>query len=355
MPRSGFCQRAEAAAVTEDSMFAFPVLIGDIGGTNSRFAVVPQPGRAHVPLPRLLTASTPEPVEAIRDALSHYSGPPPRSAMIAVANRVDSPVVRLTNADWTIDAGAIGRALGLGRVVLVNDYTPVAASAITFAPKDEGPARIGPDVPAGPGPRLVLGPGTGLGAGALAPVADRLAILASEAGHMELGPTEEDEFRLWPHLERVGGRITAEVVLSGPGLCRLCHALAALRDETNPLATPPEVLRAWREQHSSLAGAALALFARLLGRFAGDLALALEATGGVYIAGGIPPRITDLLNSGGFRAAFEKKAPHQAWAAHVPTFVITDPDPALRGLAVLVSEPERFTFQFREWAANRSA
>jgi glucokinase len=303
----------------------------------------------------MLTASTPDPVEAIRGTLSHYGGPPPRSAMIAVANRVDGPVVRLTNADWTIDAGAIGHALGLSRVALVNDYTPVAASAGTFAPDDEGLARIGPDVRPGPGPRLVVGPGTGLGAGALAPVADRLAILASEAGHMDLGPAEDDEFRLWPHLERVGGRITAEVVLSGPGLCRLCHALAVLREETNPLVTPPDVLRAWREQRSSLAGAALEVFARLLGRFAGDLALALEATGGVYIAGGIPPRIADLLDGGGFRAAFEKKWPHDAWAARVPTFVITDPDPALRGLSVLVSEPERFVFQFREWVARASA
>jgi glucokinase len=340
--------------VTEDSTFAFPVLIGDIGGTNSRFAVVPQRGAAYISLPRMLTACTPDPVDAIRDTLSHYSGPPPRSAMIAVANRVDGPVVRLTNADWTIDAGAIGAALGLSRVALVNDYTPVAASAVTFGPTEDGLVRIGPDVPSGPGPRVVVGPGTGLGAGMVAPVADRLAILASEAGHMELGPAEDDEFRLWPHLERVGGRVTAEVVLSGPGLCRLCHALADLRDETNPLVTPPDVLRAWREERSNLAGAALELFARLLGRFAGDLALALEATGGVFIAGGIPPRITDVLNGGGFRAAFEKKAPHQAWAARVPTFVITDPDPALRGLTVLVTEPARFVFRFREWTARPS-
>jgi len=335
-------------------MFAFPVLIGDIGGTNSRFAVLPERGHAYIALPRVPTASTPDPLDAIRDTLSHYPGPPPRSAMIAVANRVDTPVVRLTNADWTIDAGAIGTALGLTRVALVNDYTPVAASAVTFEGQDEGLARLGPDVPSGPGARLVVGPGTGLGAGALAPVAGRLAILATEAGHMELGPAAADEFLLWPHLERVGGRVTAEVVLSGPGLCRLCSALAAVRDEANPFAAPPAVIEAWRDQRSGLAGAALDLFGRLLGRFAGDLALAFEATGGVYIAGGIAPRITDLLDGSGFRAAFENKSPHHGWAARVPTYVITDPEPALRGLTVLVTDPARFVFRSQEWTVPRS-
>jgi glucokinase len=331
-------------------MFAFPVLIGDIGGTNTRFAVVPQPGKAYLPLPRMLTACTPDPVDARRATLAHYQGPPPRSAMLAVANRVDAPVVHLTNAAWTIDAGAIGTALGLDRVVLVNDYTPVAASSVTFDDDDEGLARLGPNVPSGPGARLVVGPGTGLGAGVLVPVAGRLAILASEAGHMDLGPETEDEFRLWPHLDRVGGRVSAEVVLSGPGLLRLCRALAAVRGEDNPFASPQEITAAWRDRSCRLAGDTLELFARLLGRFAGDLALAFEAAGGVFIAGGIAPRLTDVLDSGAFRTAFENKAPHDGWAAGVPTSVITDPEPALRGLTALVSDPGLFVFRSQEWA-----
>ena len=331
-------------------MFTFPVLIGDIGGTNSRFAVVTAPGRTYVLLPRMRTASTPDPVEAIRETLTHYQGPPPRSAMLAVANRVDTPVVRLTNAAWTIDAGAIGAALGLNRVVLVNDYTPVAASAITFDDGD-GLARIGPDVPSASGARLVLGPGTGLGAAVLVPVAGRLALLATEAGHMDLGPADEEEFRLWPHLERVGGRVTAEVILSGPGLCRLCHALAAVRGGTSPFADPPDVMAAWRDRNSDLAGAALGLFARLLGRFAGDLALAFEAAGGVFVAGGIAPKMVGLLQEGAFRAAFEDKSPHEDWAARVPTAVITDPEPALRGLAAIVSDPGLFVYRSAEWTA----
>src|SRR4051794_16887303 len=109
-------------------MYAFPVLLGDIGGTNARFAVLSGPGEAIQFLPRTLTAQAPDPVAAIRTALEGYDGQAPRSAMIAVATRVDRPVIRLTNAHWTIDAEAIGKALGLERVTLVNDYTPVAAS-----------------------------------------------------------------------------------------------------------------------------------------------------------------------------------------------------------------------------------
>jgi glucokinase len=306
-----------------------------------------------VALPRLPTASTPDPLDAIRQALMSYDGPPPRAAMMAVANRVDTTVVRLTNADWTIDAGAIGTALGLERVALVNDYAPVAACAITFDTDPAGLSRLGPDVRFGPGARLVLGPGTGLGAAALVPVAGRLAILATEAGHMDLGPETKDEFDLWPHLERVGGRVTAEVVLSGPGLHRLCSALAAVRGEANPFTSPPEIVAASQERRSALAGDTLRLFARLLGRFAGDLALAFEASGGVFIAGGIAPRITDALGEA-FRKGFDNKSPHEDWAARVPAFVITDPEPALRGLAILVSEPERFVFHFRDWTPAAS-
>jgi glucokinase len=331
-------------------MFAFPVLLGDIGGTNARFAVLPAPGASVQLLPRALTAQTPDPVGAIRIALESYEGPAPRSAMIAVATRVDAPAIRLTNAHWVIDAQAIGTALGLERVTLVNDYTPVAASVTVLRQERGDLAPLGEVVPAGPGTRVVLGPGTGLGAGALVPVEDRFAILATEAGHMEFGPTTDEEAALWPHLERVGGRVSAEVVLSGPGLFRIAKALAAHRCVDCPFTLPNDVLTAAREG-DELATAALDLFARWLGRFSGDLALTFESSGGVFVAGGIAPRMVDILQEGGFREAFDHKAPHDAWARKVPAFVIVNPEPALEGLAALVTNPERFVFQSQGWQA----
>ena len=330
-------------------MFAFPVLLGDIGGTNARFAVLSAPGEPVQLLPRTLTADTPDPVGAIRIALQGYSGAPPRSAMIAVATRVDAPAIRLTNAHWVVDAQAIGRALGLERVSLVNDYTPVAASVTVLNEANGDLAPIGHGRPEA-GARVVLGPGTGLGVGALVPVEDRLAIVATEAGHIAFGPATEAEAALWPHLERVGGRISAETVLSGPGLFRIAKAVAAQRCVECPYAKPNDVFTAAREG-DEVAGAALDLFSRWLGRYAGDMALTFEASDGVFIAGGIAPRMVDILQNGGFREEFDAKAPHDAWARKVPAFVIVNAEPALQGLAALVTNPGHFVFKSQGWAA----
>ncbi len=330
-------------------MFAFPVLLGDIGGTNARFALLHEPGGTVELLPRALTAATPTPVEAIAAALQSSSGQPPRSAIIAVATRVDSPAIRLTNADWVIDAQAIGAAFGLERVVLVNDYTPVAASVVALSSARQELVPLGTERAPGDGARVVLGPGTGLGVAALIPVEQRLVIVATEAGHMEFGPMTEEETAFWPYLERLDGRVSAEVVLSGPGLLRLATALCRSRDAASPFAAPPDVFEAGREGRHPLAAEALRIFARFLGRFAGDLALTFEASGGVFIAGGIAPRMVDILTSGLFRDEFDRKAPHEAWARTVPAYVITHPEPALQGLAVLAAEPGRFVFRFQEW------
>ena len=154
---------------------------------------------------------------------------------------------------------------------------------------------------------------------------------------------------LWPHIERVGGRVTAESVLSGPGLFRIAKALAAHRGVPCPYAMPNDVLSSARTG-DSLALDVLGLFSRWLGRFAGDLALAFEATGGVFIGGGIAPRMVDVLQRGGFREAFNRKAPHDTWAAKVPAHVIVNPEPALVGLSAIVSDPGRFSFLSQGWA-----
>jgi len=329
----------------------FPVLLGDIGGTNARFAIVAAPHAPMTLLPRALTGEAPDPLTAIRTALQSYDGPSPRSAIIAVANRADSLVIRLTNGKWVVDAAVIGKALGLSRVVLVNDYPPVAAS-VTALDEDRGDlARLGAASSSSSGARVVLGPGTGLGAAALVPVEGRFAILSTEAGHVEFGPATEEEAAFWPYVERVGGRVTAEVLLSGPGLCRIHAALAAAKGRAHTLSHPAEILEAGRQGSDAIATATLRVFARLLGRFAGDLALAYEAAGGVAIAGGIAPRMVDVLNSGEFRRAFEAKAPHHEWARRVPTYVITHPEPALLGLSALVADPARFILTTQLWSA----
>ncbi|MBY0297020.1 MAG: glucokinase [Methylobacterium sp.] len=331
-------------------MFDFPVLIGDIGGTNARFAVLERPGDEPAALAHVRTGDYPDPSAAIRAALAGAPTAPPRSALLAVAARVDGPAVRLTNAAWVIEGARIGADFGLSACTIVNDYVPVAAGAAALDPA--GPDRgilapIGPVLPPGRGARLVLGPGTGFGAAALVPYGEQLAIVSTEAGHTDFGPSDEAEAQLWPHLERVEGRVTVETLLSGPGLSRLYAALGG-GHHADPAAVTADGLSG----RDPAAVQALALFAKLLGRLCGDLALIFLATGGVYIGGGIAPRILPVLNQGGFRRAFAHKPPFAAQMAQIPTCVITIADPAFTGLAALASRPARFAYDGQAWRAS---
>ncbi len=334
-------------------MFEFPVLVGDIGGTNARFALVPGAGAAPRLLAHVETAAHPDPSAAIRAALAQGGDAAPRSAILAVAARVDGPAVRLTNADWVIEGERIGRDFGLSRAVIVNDYVPVAAGAAEISPGEltpVGPRREG-GLKGDQGARLVLGPGTGFGAAALLPVGNRLAIVSTEAGHTDFGPSDAEEHALWPHLERVEGRITVETLLSGPGLSRLHAGLRRQRTgEDGAKRDPATVTEAGLSGEDPDAAAAIALFAKLLGRVCGDLALTFLATGGVYIGGGIAPRIVDVLHEGGFRAAFEHKPPFVTQMEAIPTSVIALQDPALSGLAALASRPDVFVYHGQVWA-----
>lgn len=329
-------------------MPSYPVLIGDIGGTNARFALLDAPGGTLKSLPPALTEHYADPVTAIRVALEAEHQEPPRSALLAIAARVAGPAVRITNAGWMVDAEQIALRLDLDRVRLVNDFVPVAAALSALGAEEGQLMPLGPELPKSPGPRLVLGPGTGLGAAALVPVGDRWAIQSTEAGHIDFGPAHADEFALWPLLEPAFGRHSAEALLSGPGLLRLYRAFAQLRGAPVACGTPEEVSAAGITQGDELAVEALHLFGRLLGRFASDLTLAFAATA-VYVAGGIAPKIAAVLSQGEFRAAFERKAPFDHWMKTVPSYLIADPDPALTGLRAILADPDRFLFSSAGW------
>jgi glucokinase len=197
---------------------------------------------------------------------------------------------------------------------------------------------------------VVLGPGTGLGAAALIPVGECLQVQSTEAGHIDFGPTEVDEPPIFAEIERVSDRHTAETVLSGPGLLRLYCAHARTLGVPVLCCEPKDVVDAGAAG-DEVARAALMHFARLLGRFAGDLALVFGAVGGVYVAGGIAPRIASVLLASDFRQAFERKAPLDRFVRAVPTWLISHPDPAIEGLAAIAAAPDRFLFQSYTWTA----
>ncbi|GEP08712.1 glucokinase [Methylobacterium gnaphalii] len=331
-------------------MFEFPVLVGDIGGTNARFGVIDERGAVPRVLSHEPTKGHPDISAAIRASLEKGGNPTPRSAVLAIAGRVDAPSVQLTNASWVIEAERIGRDFGLSRVVVVNDYVPVAAGAAGIAPTDLSP--IGEATDPGRGARLVLGPGTGFGAAALVPYEDRLAIVSTEAGHTDFGPVDDEDFEIWPGIERLDGRVTVEALLSGPGLSRLHAAVRRARaGGDGSQIDPAQITETGLSGEDPYAAEAIRLFGKYLGRVCGDLALTFLATGGVYIGGGIAPRILTALKAGSFRQSFEHKPPFAQMMRGIPTSVITVHDPALGGLAALASEGDRFIYHGQNWGS----
>jgi glucokinase len=338
------------------TMFRFPVLLADIGGTNARFGRIDSPHADIVPLMRLETGAFPTAEAAFLHALAQAAAPArPRSIAISAAGPLQGRRVELTNAGWTLDAATLAQACEVEQVLILNDFEAQALALPVLAA--DGLHAIG-DVPAGSeGVRLAIGPGTGLGVGAIAPVrlTGRTAWLplASEGGHVDVGPVCAEERAIWPHFEPVSGRVTAECILSGPGLMRLHRARLAARSLPPGDLDPAGVTQAALADPSGEAAITARLFLRLLARIAGDMAVTFNARGGVYLTGGVAPRLLPLLDAAVFRAAFCAKAPMERMVAHIGTVLVIDPHAALRGLGALVADPDAYLVDLEARVALR--
>ncbi len=321
----------------------FPVLIGDIGGTNARFAIVPDRDAPLEVFHSVATADFPNIESAVEKSVFPYSKHRPRAALIDLAGPIVGDAVDLTNADWVIRPRDMISALGLVDVLLLNDFEALALALTALTPDDV--VKIGGGEPSTTGAKVVIGPGTGLGVGGLVNSGGpdgQWVPVPGEGGHVSLGPVAADEFALWPNVTPEHGRISAEVLLSGRGIVALYRAVAKTEGEVPSHSTPAEVTTAALEKSDPLAVRTLTLYGRLLGRLAGDMALVFMARGGAYVGGGIPPRILPFLTNGEFRRAFEEKAPHQEVMATIPAYIIVSENPALQGLAAFARAPERF-------------
>lgn len=333
--------------------FAFPILVADIGGTNARFAKVDHPSAPTEFLTSTATSDHSGIISAIDTVQAEHPGQRAQTAIIAVAGPVTGDRIPLTNADWVIEPLKMISELGLREVVVVNDFEAQALALPGFEGTDVrqfGGGDLRPNAT-----KFVLGPGTGLGAGALIHAADTWIPLPGEGGHVELGPVSEEDYLIWPHIERLGGRIGAEQVLSGTGLPRLSRAVAAFMELDRAFASGSDVTRAAADG-DPVAVKTVDVFARGLGRVAGDFALSLLARGGVYLTGGVTRHVSDVLTSGAFRSAFEAKAPHEGLLRSIPTFIVEHPNPALEGLAAFARAPSRFAVDMtgRRWTAVTS-
>lgn len=307
-------------------------LLGDIGGTNARFAL--HDGHTLGPVSNCSVADYADPADAIRDVLAEIAGQQPRAAVFAVAGPVDDGQATLTNGRWHFVTDDLRTSLRLEAVDLVNDFAAQAHAIPALGEKDL--VRVGGGCVDPVAPVAVIGPGTGLGVAGLMPSADGPAVLVTEGGHVTMAPGDAEESRLIDYLRSSFGHVSAERVLSGTGLVNLYQAIAGVEGRDVPERTPEEVTQMAMADECPTSGRALETFCAMLGTVAGNLALSLGAKGGVYIAGGIVPRIINRFAQSAFRARFEAKGRFASYLAEIPTLVITHPNPALIGLTRLI-------------------
>jgi glucokinase len=331
-----------------DFGFPFPVMVCDVGGTNTRLALQSEPGATLGDPVHLKTWDYAGLAEAIEAAIPKL-GARPRSVIACGAGPVVGRTLKLTNAPWVMDGPDIARRLDLEQGLLLNDFEAQALSLPTIP--EQWARRIGP-LPFGAlGPQLILGPGTGLGVGALIEAAGRHTSLSSEACHCDFGPVTAEDWAIWPHLERAHGRITNESVISGPGLLRVHRARMISLGAAAPSIDGPRLVAAGLANRAGEEAKSLELFWRIVGRFAGDMAVAFVAFGGVTLAGGVLPRLLDFLEEAAFRQAFEAKAPVDALARRIPTRLVTHSNSVLIGMAAIAMRPHSYAIDFgaRGW------
>lgn len=311
-------------------------LIGDIGGTNARFAVA-EHGQyseaAHFEVRRHAS---------LQDAVAGYlAGLPdsrrPTSAAFAVAGPVVGDQVAMTNLNWSFSVDSLKTALGVSSLVVVNDFAAAAMAVPYLADADCYP--IGERKPSARGPIGIIGPGTGLGVGAVVPSDGKWVLLPGEGGHVSLPAVTPREARVIEVLRSRWHHVSAERALSGAGLVNLYHALCSIEGRAPDPLSPADVSDHAVRATDPICVEAFRMFCAMLGTVAGNLALTLGATGGIYLAGGILPRFKEALAASPFRERFEDKGRFQGYLSKIPTVLILDESPALLGLANLPMQP----------------
>jgi len=308
-------------------------LVGDIGATNARFALV-EPGRRIGRIRVLATSDYDGIAEAIDGYLASEADGKPEQIVLAVASPVTGDRISFTNNPWTFSIAELRRRLGLRRLEVINDFTAVAL-AVPHLPVGER-VQVGPGQPVADATIGIIGPGTGLGVGALARAAGTWVTLPGEGGHVTMAPGDAREGAVLDLMRRRFDHVSAERVLSGPGLVNLYNALCEIEGVPSASYTAAQITDPGIGARDPRCRETVQMFCAMLGTIAGNLALTLGARGGVYIAGGIVPKLGAAFAQSTFRARFEQKGRMQAYLAPIPTYVITHAVPAFLGAATLL-------------------
>lgn len=311
-----------------------PLLVADIGGTNARFALAGA-GPALTAISEYSCSQFESLALAIRHYLAQGDAGEIRRAVVAVACPVTGDHVKITNNPWSFSIEALRHELGLAQLDVINDFAAVGYAVPQLSASDLH--AIGGERPGAPRGAdrhyAVLGPGTGLGVGGLILRGDETVVIETEGGHVGFAPGDDYEIEILRQLLKKHARISAERLISGPGLVNLHEAVCAIEGVAAEHDTPAAITASANDTPDSICARTVERFCALLGSFAGDIVLAHGAWDGLYLAGGITPRLLPWIERGSFRQRFEAKGRFRELLHSIPTRVITHAHVGLLGAA----------------------
>ena len=315
-----------------------PRFVADVGGTNIRLALV-ENGRISK-IEKYLCAD----FDSIADAILHFQNITINgtfaAACIAIACPVNDDLVKMTNHTWAFSKTALKETLGLSSLFVINDFTAVAHSLPTL--NHNQVIQIGSGRAKENGNIAVFGPGTGLGVEHLTYTSSGWQTLDGEGGHVDFAPTDDTDIIVWQYLQKRFGRASAEEVLSGRGIVNIYTALCLHNGLEHTLTTPSDVTKAGLDGSDNMALQAIEQFCKVMGSFAGNLALNLCTRGGIFIGGGVTSHLGEFFINSEFRKRFEAKGDFADYVKNIPTYIINEPDHGLLGaLAFLTQQTQR--------------
>lgn len=306
-------------------------LVADIGGTNARFALVNEQTRDLHDIRVLACKDYANIDQAIRYYLSEVGVAEIERAAIALACPVDVEHIRMTNNHWNFVRKELQATLGLNELKLLNDFTAMALGMLEVSESDLIELVAGKLQPSHY-PRMVVGPGTGLGVSTLIPYQQGWHALSTEGGHVSFAPTDELSLVIWKQMMSRYGRVSVERILSGQGLLET-YLIICDDKGIKPSANTPAEVTALALDGEPCASLALNKFCQILGELAGDAVLLVGAKGGVYLCGGILPRIIDFLKTSDFIQGFYHKGRFENYLKEVPVWLCKADFPGLLGCA----------------------
>jgi glucokinase len=311
----------------------YPRLLGDIGGTSVRWAWQDRAGEPLQDISVMQRKESPSIYDSAVRYLATLGDKRPRHAGIGVATAVTGDDVSMTNGAWSFSISRLKQLLGLDRCLVINDFTALAMSLPALGATDL--RGIGGGIAVKGAPLALLGPGTGLGVSGLLPDTNgSMRALSGEGGHVTLAASDDHEAAILALLRKRFSHVSAERVLSGAGLVNLHGAVCAVRGLQRGELNPAQITEAAIAKTDAACVETLQLFASFLGGVAGNLALTLGARGGLYVGGGIVPKMGNAFDAGLFRKRFDAKGRFEGYLQAVPTWVITAPTPALLGVSL---------------------